>query len=428
MWKERKRLEDAGKWTQEKEKEFFDKSILLTYDVQAKKDAINKQFNEGELAKVNAYAKTKLKSALENANKEADAILASDKTTEEQKLKAREDLEKKLLAIQIASLQEQIKNAKDAGLMTADLEKELVEKQKDLYAQDAKNWGDAWLEKHKTQLEQLDAIFKATQSVLTAMQDFQKLKNQEDYEALKKSSEDEIASLTANAEAALALEGTTDEQKKKIKDDYNKAVAQAEYKRALGEYELAKAAFDNGKKLQIASAIISTIQGAVQAFTSLAGIPVVGPVLGGIAAAAALAAGYAQVALIEKTTYSGTPPKDPSAALNQSDSGGSGGSGSKFAEGGLLTGRKHSEGGIPTPFGQLEGGEYVVNRSATEAFLPLLDKINGMGKGSGAPNNLSVVGEQTISQPMPIIKTYVVASDMSSQQEANKRLNDIARL
>jgi hypothetical protein len=52
-----------------------------------------------------------------------------------------------------------------------------------------------------------------------------------------------------------------------------------------------------------------------------------------------------------------------------------------------------------------------------------------MGSGSGAPNNLSVVGEQSVeTQPMPIIKTYVVASEVSSQQEANKRINDIARL
>ena len=92
-------------------------------------------------------------------------------------------------------------------------------------------------------------------------------------------------------------------------------------------------------------------------------------------------------------------------------------------------GRKHQEGGIATPFGELEGGEFVVNRMATKSFLPMLEKINSMGSGSGAPNNLSVVGEQSVeTQPMPIIKTYVVASEVSSQQEANKRINDIARL
>lgn len=100
---------------------------------------------------------------------------------------------------------------------------------------------------------------------------------------------------------------------------------------------------------------------------------------------------------------------------------------SKFAQGGLLYGRKHAEGGIMTGFGQLEGGEYVINRSSTAAFLPLLDRINSMGNGSGAPNNMSVNAEHN-SASQPIIKTYVVASEMTSQQEANKRISDLARL
>ncbi len=50
-----------------------------------------------------------------------------------------------------------------------------------------------------------------------------------------------------------------------------------------------------GKAAAVASATISTIQGAINSYNSLAAIPVVGPVLGVAAAAAALAAGYAQV-------------------------------------------------------------------------------------------------------------------------------------
>lgn len=50
-----------------------------------------------------------------------------------------------------------------------------------------------------------------------------------------------------------------------------------------------------GKAAAVASATISTIQGAVNSFTSLSSIPVVGPALGAAAAAAALVAGYAQV-------------------------------------------------------------------------------------------------------------------------------------
>jgi len=114
-------------------------------------------------------------------------------------------------------------------------------------------------------------------------------------------------------------------------------------------------------------------------------------------------------------------------------SGGGGGevnAASKFAYGGLLNGPKHDEGGIPTEFGQLEGGEFVVNRSATAAFLPLLDKINSMGSGSGALNNLSSSAESVLGQErqQQILKTYVVASDITSELEAQKRLSDIARL
>ena len=348
--------------------------------------------------------------------------------TEEEYVKARD----KVIA---DSAKEQVKITEEKNLELLQLYDEYYDNLKSKYKEDEFNYLDAlnkkvsdFMKNNEDLIAQINATLQAAQSVVDAFQAFQDLKNQEAYEKNKKTSEDELALLTANAEAALAVTGTTEEQKQKIKEDYNKAVAQAEYKRALGEYNIAKEAFDNGKKLQIASAIISTIQGAVQAFTSLASIPVVGPILGGIAAAAALAAGYAQVATIRATTFSGTPPKDPSAALNQSGGGAGGGSGSKFAEGGLLMGRKHAEGGINTPYGELEGGEFIVNRDATASFLPMLEKINSMGSGSGAPNNLSATAEQGIIQPAPIIKTYVVASEVSSQQEANKRISDLARL
>lgn len=54
-----------------------------------------------------------------------------------------------------------------------------------------------------------------------------------------------------------------------------------------------------GKAAAISSTIISTYQGATSAFTALAGIPLVGPELGTIAAAAAIAAGLGRVAQIE---------------------------------------------------------------------------------------------------------------------------------
>ena len=60
-----------------------------------------------------------------------------------------------------------------------------------------------------------------------------------------------------------------------------------------------KKAFKAYKAFAIAQAVINTYQSATGAFTSLASIPVVGPVLGGIAAAAAIMQGMQQVRQIK---------------------------------------------------------------------------------------------------------------------------------
>jgi hypothetical protein len=111
------------------------------------------------------------------------------------------------------------------------------------------------------------------------------------------------------------------------------------------------------------------------------------------------------------------------------DAGGSKVMPSTYANGGLLTGRRHANGGIMTPMGELEGGEFVVNRAATSSFLPILESINSMGIGrNGAQNNLGANIEGNMSGSNPVFKTYVVASDVTSQQEADKRIQDLAKL
>jgi hypothetical protein len=49
----------------------------------------------------------------------------------------------------------------------------------------------------------------------------------------------------------------------------------------------------------------------------------------------------------------------------------------------------------------------------------------GQEKSQG---NLSSMAENASMGGAPIIKTYVVASEMSSQQEADKRISDLAML
>jgi hypothetical protein len=209
---------------------------------------------------------------------------------------------------------------------------------------------------------------------------------------------------------------------------------------AEDEDKLKKEAFEQNKKIQIAQAIIGTLQGAVQAFTSLAVIPVVGPVLGGIAAAAALVFGYKQVDLIKQTTY------QSSLALSNSESTGSGGAGGgsgggatsppnqlgrNYAEGGMIQGPSHAGGGVMI---NAEGGEVVMTKGAVTMFAPLLSMMNQAGGGTSFSK--SAMGSAKYDNPRitkqitepQIIKTYVVATDMSSEQQKQNRLKDLSTL
>lgn len=114
-----------------------------------------------------------------------------------------------------------------------------------------------------------------------------------------------------------------------------------------------------GKAAAVAQATIDTYKGATSAYAAMAGIPVVGPAMGAVAAAAAVALGLANVKKITNTK-------------------------NKFSQGGLVPGALHTEGGVPfTVQGQggyeMEGGEFVVNRTATSRFLPQLEAINAYG-------------------------------------------------
>lgn len=83
------------------------------------------------------------------------------------------------------------------------------------------------------------------------------------------------------------------------------AISEAEMNKYEEGTEEHKKAWEINKKLSIGQAIINTAESAIGAYLSMAKIPVVGPVLGGIAAAAATALGMAQIQTIRNTTYDG---------------------------------------------------------------------------------------------------------------------------
>ncbi|MFA6662493.1 MAG: hypothetical protein WCS56_05625, partial [Bacilli bacterium] len=122
------------------------------------------------------------------------------------------------------------------------------------------------------------------------------------------------------------------------------------------------------KAASIAQTTIHSAEAAMAAYKALAGIPIVGPVLGASAAAAAIAAGAIQIAVIKAQ---------------------------KFATGGLFKGQGGER--DDQNLVMLSNNEYVVNAAATKKYLPLLEQINATGN-SAAQSTLSNLDKGLLSQ------------------------------
>ena len=122
------------------------------------------------------------------------------------------------------------------------------------------------------------------------------------------------------------------------------------------------------KNMMVAQAIFNTLGSAVAAFQAMASIPVVGPALGAVAAAAALVFGFAQVSQMKSTTY---------------------------AKGGIAQGASHREGGISmidsktgNKVGEMEGGEpyLILSNDTYKNNKTLVDELldSSMNRGGAS--------------------------------------------
>lgn len=128
--------------------------------------------------------------------------------------------------------------------------------------------------------------------------------------------------------------------------------------------EESKQAFEIQKGVSIAQTTISTIEGAIAAYKSLAGIPVVGPGLGAAAAAGVTASGLAAVRQIQSQTFNG------------SGSGGGGSlnlpSGSSASQGFLVPSTPTAEDvPQPEPVQAYVIGQQITNQQALDSELRL---------------------------------------------------------
>lgn len=193
-----------------------------------------------------------------------------------------------------------------------------------------------------------------------------------------------------------------------------------------------------GKAFAIAKATIDTYQSAVAAYKSLAGIPVIGPALGAIAAAAAVASGIATVkkivavqvpnapqtggAPVSQGTPSG-PAERVAIPVNATPQG--------KAQGGLVRG---PGGGFSDSIpAMLSDGEFVINSRSSRLFQPLLQSINEAGNLPGFAAGGMVTKQQSNDNTtdrlvqavqsalgQTPIRTYVSSTEISNTQQFDR--------
>jgi hypothetical protein len=147
-----------------------------------------------------------------------------------------------------------------------------------------------------------------------------------------------------------------------------------------------------GKAAAVAETIINTHKSATASYSSLAGIPIVGPGLGAIAAGLAVTSGMMSVQKIMAT-----PKPDTSTG---------------FAQGGLVGGMG---GGTSDSINtRLSRGESVINARSTRMFQPFLSAINEAGGGRGFDGGLD---EGSGGMTAGLVKAFVVTDDLTQSQD-----------
>jgi uncharacterized spore protein YtfJ len=450
---------DLNKKRQEEDNKSFDESQKKIKEYNDKVFAIMNAADESEIGRN--------KAALER--KYADDVAALQKDTEFQK----QSLEEK---IRIILLLEKAKNQAIQKLDDEDAQdkrdKNLKRLDDELRLLDVKN--KALIEGTKTYFKnQRDILEAANKKELADLQDraikekltAEQIKDEKDainkayLASLKDISKQELQVLAEQVQASLGVVQTAlgdlskvaqlgqqvaleqankrfieqnklDQKQATSKEQLEKKLIENQKKFAQEEDDIKRRAFEENKKIQIAQAIIATLQSAVGAFSSLAPIPVVGPFLAAAAAASALVFGYKQVDLIKKTQYQSSLDLSNSQEiperLNKANPG------RNYADGGLIGGKRHAEGGTLI---EAEKGEAIMTRGAVTAFGPLLSLMNQAGGGTSFNSNIMTTRQDNpiLSNPAQeqsplIVKTYVVSQELTTEAHRQARLKNLSTI
>jgi len=208
----------------------------------------------------------------------------------------------------------------------------------------------------------------------------------------------------ADTEHTEAMKAEINEKYNKKKQAQNKATSDAERKLGIGDLAAVGSVLGSMASLQqegtagwkttkIAEARINSFMSASSAYSAMAGIPVIGPALGIIAAGAALVSGQKQVEQIKATEIP------------------------KMARGGVVGG--YGNGTSDSVNAKLSRGEVVINAKSAKMFRGALSNMNVAGGGvgfarGGATDAGSGAGFGGFSNEP--LKAFVITDEMSDSQ------------
>jgi len=321
-----------------------------------KKDFLGKQ---AELAIQN------LDRELQNDKALLDNKLLTEQLSNEQIYQARLTGLDAINAIELEKLQEQFeaKILSQEEFNTAKLEKdnEYLQAKKDLEDENRAIREEEELAREEARKEQKAIDFENDMVLAEENYLAQLALKQSDLDRQKEIELANAEKVSADKSKIEAKYAKVEKDIQKSKQDFILAIASQTFGNLaslLGEHTAA------GKAAAIAETTIATYQAATKAYSSLAGIAIVGPVLGAIAAAAAVASGVANV---KKITSTKVPKAEKGALFN-------------------IGGKRHSQGGTRftgedgTAF-EAEQGEVigVMNRNAARLFMEFNDTYRDGG-------------------------------------------------
>lgn len=335
---------------------------ILKKNLEAKK-ITQEQYNAEALTIQNEFATKQRDIAIENADLELELF----KTNNQRKLDENAYFSSELYNQEIDRINrvseaeaEAIKFRYEQGLLNAkEYELELLQLEQQTQAErDA-----AYKEREAAQKEKeaMDLALQREADQTNYDYDLatQMARYEEEYAIRKAAAEKAGADMTAFEQAEAAKRK---EIEKQVQDNKLQLTSQTFGNLAaiLGEESAA------GKAAAVAQAVIDTYRAANAAYASLAGIPVVGPALGAVAAGAAIASGVANVKKITATKTANVEKP-------------------KYARGGVVEGG--GTGTSDSVNAMLSRGETVINANSSAMFSDLLSSINVAGGGVPFTNN-----------------------------------------